>query len=123
MVPWLPSRWRRDALGRPQLRAPGPRIPAHFLIAGNNRFPGQDSDARVFAAGQGAKSVFDDAILERVKSDDGESRAGAQASDSGFQKTIEAVELAIDPDSQRLKRPGCRINPHRAPPRQRAPND
>ena len=48
---------------------------------------------------QRTKRVFDDAIFERVKTDDDQPRAGPQAADGRFDESIEPVELAVDPDA------------------------
>src|SRR5262249_55413333 len=58
-----------------------------------------------------------------MKSDDGEPRAGAQPRDGDLEKAIEAVELAVDPDPERLKRPRRGIDAGVAAPWNRAPHD
>ena len=71
---------------------------------------------------EGAERVLDDAVLERVKRDDDEPRALPQAPRRGLEKSIQPFELAVDPDSQRLKRARRRIDAHarRSAPRNRA---
>ena len=59
-----------------------------------------------------AQRVLHDPILERMKRDDREPRAGAQPRDGGLEEAIEAVELAVDPDPERLKRPRRGIDAH-----------
>src|SRR5262245_50826244 len=58
-----------------------------------------------------------------MKGDDGEPRAGPQPRDRNLEKTIEAVELAVDPDPERLKRPRRGIDAGVATPWNRAPHD
>src|SRR5262245_64444381 len=58
-----------------------------------------------------------------MKGDDGESRAGAQPRDGDLEKAIEAIELAVDPDPERLKRPRRGIDAGVAAPWNRAPHD
>src|SRR4029453_1520249 len=58
-----------------------------------------------------------------MKGDDGEPRAGAQPRDGRFEKAIEAVELAVDPDPERLKRPRRGIDAGVAAPWNRAPHE
>ena len=70
-----------------------------------------------------AKRVFDDAIFERVKTDDDQPRAGPQAPDGCFDEPIEPVKLAVDPDAQRLERARRRIDARVATARDRPTND
>src|SRR5262245_65952526 len=58
-----------------------------------------------------------------MKGDDGEPRAGAQPRDGDLEKAIEAVELAVDPDPERLKRPRRGIDAGVAAPRNRTAHD
>src|SRR6185503_12062053 len=58
-----------------------------------------------------------------MKGDDGNPRAGAQPRDGRLEKAIETVELAVDPDPERLKRPRRRIDAAVAAPWNRAAHD
>ena len=60
---------------------------------------------------ESAQRVLHDPILERMKRDDDEPRARAQASHRGFDEPIESVELAVHPDAQGLKRARRGIDP------------
>jgi hypothetical protein len=70
-----------------------------------------------------AQRVLHDAILERVKRDHDQPRAGAQPARGRLENAIEPVELAVDPDAQRLERARRRIDPHVAALRDRAADD
>ena len=70
-----------------------------------------------------AERVLDDPILERVKADDGQPRAGAAAAARPREERVEALELPVDPDAERLKRARRRIDPLIAPARHRAAHD
>ena len=73
---------------------------------------------------QRTKGVLDDAILERVERDDREARRRPAAGAGRVARNcVEPLELAIDPDPQRLKRPRRRIDPLIAAPRHRAAHD
>jgi hypothetical protein len=50
--------------------------------------------------------VLHDAILERVERDDGETGADQQSGAGIRQERVEMLELAVDPDAERLEGPG-----------------
>ncbi len=102
------------------LRARGLR--ASSSAAGNQRFAGQHPE-RLAAGGERPERVLDDAVLERVKRDDGEPGARGQPAGRRDQKSVQPLELAVDPDPQRLKRPRRRIDPLVAAARDGAPHD
>src|SRR5439155_2668409 len=58
-----------------------------------------------------------------MKGDDGEPRAGAQPRDGDLEKPIETVELAVDPNPERLERSGRGIDARVAAPWNRAAHD
>ena len=58
-----------------------------------------------------AQRVLHDPVLERVKRDHDEPRAGAQPPRGRLEERVEPVELAVHPDAQRLERARRRIDP------------
>src|SRR5207249_11064398 len=96
-----------------QLRASRPRVLRHFPGVRRQRFAGEHADER-FTALERAERVLHDAVLERMKSDDDEPRAGAQPGGRRLDEPIEALELAVHPDPDRLKGSGRRVDAHEA---------
>src|SRR5207247_4713476 len=78
---------------------------------------------RLAASLEGAQRVLHDPVLEGVKGDHDQARARAQAARGRLEKTIEALELTVHPDPQRLERTCRGIDSRVATPRHGAPDD
>src|SRR5207245_4463370 len=110
-------------LSDPQLGAARSRISLHLFFRSSQRTSGHHLHDLLRAARahrhawracafpfQTAKSALHDAIFERMKRDDRDSRAALERLDGIADEGIESDQLFVRSDSQRLKGERCRID-------------
>ncbi len=124
LLPWASMGSRGESLGCTQTRAPGSRVGGDLGVGRRDRWPGDETEARIAsadadrqlgradaAATLGLEEPLDDPVLERVVAEDDEAAPGSEEVEGGCQTGRQRVELLVDGDPQRLEDPGRGMRP------------